>query len=117
MKPAEPVTNTSTENDSILEFDNKESVSDVLSELLREGAQQLIHQEVELELSDYLFYHQCLTADGRMALDRNGYLPKREILTGWAQSVFEFPRYAQEMVNHSLSVLHCFHLMTAKRDP
>ena len=26
--------------------------------------------------------HQCLTDDGRVALLRNGYLPKREILTG-----------------------------------
>ncbi len=32
---------------SILEFDNKESVSDVLNELLRDGAQQLIRQAVE----------------------------------------------------------------------
>ena len=39
---------------SILEFDNKESVSDVLNELLRDGAQQLIRQAVETELSEYL---------------------------------------------------------------
>jgi len=39
---------------SILEFNNKESVSDVLNELLRDGAQQLIHQAVEAELSEYL---------------------------------------------------------------
>ena len=67
---------------SILEFNNKESVSDVLSELLRDGAQHLIHQAVELELNEYFSQHQRLTADGRIALVRNGYLPKREILTG-----------------------------------
>ena len=66
----------------ILEFNNKESVSDVLSELLRDGAQHLIHQAVELELNEYFSQHQRLTADGRIALVRNGYLPKREILTG-----------------------------------
>ena len=66
---------------SILEFNNKESVSDVLNELLRNGAKQLIHQAVEAELSEYLSQHQCLTDDGRVALLRNGYLPKREILT------------------------------------
>ena len=32
------------DKNSILEFNNKESVSDVLNELLRDGAQQLIHQ-------------------------------------------------------------------------
>jgi len=31
------------EKHSILEFNNKESVSDVLNELLRSGAQKLIH--------------------------------------------------------------------------
>ena len=35
---------------SILEFNNKESVSDVLNELLRSGAQKLIHNAVEAEL-------------------------------------------------------------------
>jgi putative transposase len=70
------------DKDSILAFNNKESVPDVLSELLREGAQQLIHQAVESELSEYLSQHQRLTANGRIALVRNGYLPKREILTG-----------------------------------
>jgi hypothetical protein len=37
-----------------LEFNNKENVSDVLNELLRVGAQQLIHQAVEAELREYL---------------------------------------------------------------
>jgi len=68
--------------DSILEFNNKESVSDVLNELLRDGAQQLIRQAVETELSEYMSQHQRITDDGRLALVRNGYLPEREILTG-----------------------------------
>ena len=72
------------EKNSILEFNNKEKFSDVLNELLRNGAQQLIHQAqaVEAELSEYFSQHQRLTDDGRIALVRNGYLPKREILTG-----------------------------------
>ena len=32
------------EKNSILEFNNKESVSDVLNELLRDGEQQLTHR-------------------------------------------------------------------------
>ena len=70
------------EKNSILEFNNKESVSDVLNELLINGAHQLIHQTVEAELSEYLSQHQRLTDDGRVALVCNDYLPKREILTG-----------------------------------
>ena len=65
------------EKNSILEFNNKESVSDVLNELLRDGAQQLIHQAVETELSEYFSQHQRIADDGRLALVRNGYLPKR----------------------------------------
>ena len=70
------------DKNSILPFNNKESVSDFLSESLRTGAQQLMHQAVESELRDYLPHHQHLTADERIAVIRNGYLPKREILTG-----------------------------------
>jgi putative transposase len=53
-----------------------------LRELLREGAQEIIHQAVESELSEYLSQHQRLTDDGRVAVVRKGYLPKQEILTG-----------------------------------
>ena len=67
---------------SILEFNNKESVSDVLNELLKDGAQQLIHQVEEVRLSEYLSQHQRLIVDGRVALLCNGDLLKREILTG-----------------------------------
>ena len=70
------------EKNSILEFNNKERDSDVLNELLRDGAQQLIHQAVEAELNEYLSQHQRLTDDGRVALVRNDHLPKREILKG-----------------------------------
>ena len=41
----------------------------------------MIHQAVEAELSEYLSQHHCLIDDGRVALLRNCYLPKQEILT------------------------------------
>ena len=65
------------DNNSILEFINKESVSDILNELLRDRAQQLIHQAVEAELREYLSQHQRLIDNRRVALVRNGYLPER----------------------------------------
>ena len=40
-----------------------------MNELLRDRAQQLIHQAVEAELSEYLSQHQRLTDDGRAAFD------------------------------------------------
>ena len=80
------------DKNSILAFNNKESVPDVLSELLREGAQQLIHQAVESELNEYLSQHQRLKDDGRIAVVRNGYLPKREILTGIGPVRVQIPK-------------------------
>ena len=70
------------DKNSILEFNNKESVSDVLNELLRSGAQKLIHNAVEAELREFMSQHQGVTEDGKVSVIRNGYLPKREILTG-----------------------------------
>ena len=51
-----------------MKFNNKENVSDVLNELLKDGAQQLIHQVVEARLSEYLSQHQRLIVDGRVAM-------------------------------------------------
>jgi putative transposase len=67
---------------SILAFNNKDNVSDVLSELLRNGAQKLIHNALEAELRGFMFQHQGVTEDGNVSIIRNGYLPKRQILTG-----------------------------------
>ncbi len=46
------------DKNSILEFNNKESVSDVLNELLRTRAQKLIHNAVEAELREFMSQHQ-----------------------------------------------------------
>lgn len=77
---------------NILEFNNKESVPDFLNELLRDGAQQLIHQTVEAELNEHLSQHQRLTDDGMVVLALNGYLPKREILTGIGPVSMRIPK-------------------------
>ena len=66
---------------------------DALSELLRGGARQLIHQAVEVELQELLGEHVqrpvCVRtrtgrrlADGRAGVVRNGYLPERELQDG-----------------------------------
>ena len=56
---------------------------DVLTELLRTGAQQLIAQAVEAELNEMLSaYRDISTINGQRAIVRNCYQPTREILTG-----------------------------------
>jgi len=56
---------------------------DPLTDLLRRGERQLILQAVEEELESFLAQHSSKTVDdGRRAVVRNGYLPKRTIQTG-----------------------------------
>lgn len=69
--------------DSVIGFPRPGEVSDALSQLLREGAQQLIEQAVEAELQEYLGgIGDRRDAQGRRAVVRNGHLPRREVLTG-----------------------------------
>jgi transposase-like protein len=56
---------------------------DVLTDILREGAQQMLSAAIEAEVAEWIEAHRHLT-DGRghRQVVRNGYLPQREITTG-----------------------------------
>jgi putative transposase len=57
--------------------------SDPLTDLLRQGARDLIAQAVEAELNAFLTAHAGQTdAAGRSRLVRHGHLPEREVQTG-----------------------------------
>ena len=59
------------------------SVDDVLTDLLRDGARQLLAQAIEMEVEVALGEHAHLrTDDGRRRLVRHGHGPERQILTG-----------------------------------
>ena len=80
---------------SVIPFKNPDLLHDSLTELLRTGAKQLIHQFVEAELAELLESHQHkLTQEGKKAIVRKGYHPEREIQTGIALSPLLYPRYA-----------------------
>jgi putative transposase len=68
---------------SVVQFRKPEEVRDALHGLLREGAQGLIAQAVQVELEEFLahFVGQC-DEHGRLAVVRNGFHPERSILTG-----------------------------------
>jgi transposase-like protein len=59
---------------------------------LRSGAHKLIHNAVEAELREFMSQHQGVTEDGKVSVIRNGYLPKREILTGIAPVSVRIPK-------------------------
>lgn len=60
-----------------------EFCEDPLTELLRNGARQLIADAVQVELQELLDQYSVLRNErGYLQVVRNGYLPEREILTG-----------------------------------
>lgn len=66
---------------------------DVLTEILRDGAQRLLSQAVEAEVETWIEYHKHVTdEDGRRQVVRNGRLPKRGLITGLGRIEVTQPR-------------------------
>ncbi|MEL7143962.1 MAG: transposase, partial [Cyanobacteria bacterium J06573_11] len=82
--------------DNLVKFktpETSESFNDALSELLRQGARQIIAGAVEAELNEFLSQYQELRDDaGRQAIVRNGYLPARTITTGVGEVDIQVPK-------------------------
>ena len=71
----------------------EETLKDPLTELLRNGARDLIRQAVESELISFLSEHDNFKLlDGRQALVRNGFLPERTIQTGIGDVSIQVPK-------------------------
>ena len=59
---------------------NRPEQDDPLQEVLREGARKMSAAAIEAEVSTFIEGHGLLeTAEGKSAVVRNGYLPKRSI--------------------------------------
>jgi len=66
---------------------------DVLTEVLREGAQRMLAQAVEVEVEEFISEHaQVVDPQGRRRVVRNGYLPERQIQTGVGAVEVKAPR-------------------------
>jgi transposase-like protein len=71
----------------------EKTLKDPLTELLRNGARELIRQAVESELMTFLSEHENLKLiGGRQALVRNGFLPERTIQTGIGDVNIRIPK-------------------------
>ncbi len=70
-----------------------ESPRDVLTEVLRHGVQQVLAVAVLAEATAYVeAHHHLLDEDGYRLVVRNGYLPRRAILTGLGRVEVQQPR-------------------------
>jgi putative transposase len=66
---------------------------DVLTAVLRQGAQRLLNQAIEAEVADWLAQHRdCIDAQGRQQVVRNGHLPQRTLTTGIGPVEVKQPR-------------------------
>jgi transposase-like protein len=66
---------------------------DVLTEILRDGAQRLLGQAIEAEVADWVERHASLTdGRGRQQLVRNGHHPTRTLVTGVGAVAVTQPR-------------------------
>ena len=83
-------------NDNVLEFklpeDDQKFGHDMLTEVIRSGARQLLSLAVEAEVGSFIESHQQSLSDGRARLVRNGYLPEREVTTGIGPVTAKVPR-------------------------
>ena len=79
------------QDDSVVDFEKPQG--DLLTELIRSGARQLIEHAVQAELADLLERFRCQrTEDGRAGVVRNGHQPEREILTGVGPVTVKIPK-------------------------
>ena len=80
-------------NDNIIELKSpEESAPDLLTELLRKGAKELISQAVNAELEELLAAYSAQKVDGKQAVIRNGFLPERTIQTGLGDVDVQVPK-------------------------
>ena len=79
-------------NDTIVSFTDP-AFRDELSDLVREGARRIIAEAVEGELHAFLEAHdEARDLVGRRAVVRNGYQPRRQVLTGVGPVTVRVPK-------------------------
>ena len=82
--------------DNVFEFKNpgvSNVVRDALTDVLREGARELLAQAIEAEVAEFLGqYRSEQDKTGRTRMARNGYLPARTIQTGIGEVPVKAPR-------------------------
>jgi len=79
--------------DTVVELRRPVPGQDLLSTMLRDGAQRLVAQAVEAEFEEFLARFADERAEGgRAAVVRNGFQPEREILTGLGSVGVRIPK-------------------------
>lgn len=79
--------------DNVISLEKPAEERDILTELLRAGAKELLATAVQAEMHEFLSLYQHVTDEqGRQCVVRNGYLPAREIMTGLGPVEVKVPK-------------------------
>lgn len=76
--------------DNIVGLKKPETLKDMLTEVIRNGARELLATAIKAEVNEFLQSHNTLDCNARFV--RNGYLPEREIQTGIGGVAVQVPR-------------------------
>ena len=78
---------------NVIELSGRVSDADLLTEMLKTGAQRLIQEAVEVEVQALLAqYSDLRTATGHAGVVRNGYLPERDLQTSLGPVTVKIPK-------------------------
>jgi len=96
----------------VIAFRSQFGESSPLDELVREGAQRMLQTAIEVELANFISQYSDLRDEqGDRLVVRNGYLPRRELLTGAGRLEVRQPRVRdnspekEDRVSFSSSIL------------
>ena len=91
----------STTTDTVLTVDSSgQEARDVLTEILRQGARQMLSVAIESEVAEYIAAHAQQRDDqGARVVVRNGHMPPRSILTGLGPVEVTRPRVNDKRVD------------------
>ena len=81
------------DRDQTYRFPREDRAGDALTEILRDGARQMLMQAVEAEVSEWIEARaESRDEQGRQGVVRNGYMPERELQTPLGGMTVQQPR-------------------------
>lgn len=87
-------------HDNVIELAQPGEFKDQLTEILRQGARDLVLQAVEAEFASFLQSHEDKRLDdGRKRVVRHGHLPDRKVVTGIGAIPVKVPRARDRKAN------------------
>jgi len=92
---------------NVVTFERQELSSDILTEIVRNGAKNLLKQALEAEIQEVMAsYAGEPLPNGKSRLVRNGFLPGREVLTGIGSISVKAPRMRDRGPDDGRIVFH-----------